>query len=97
MPAEDWLDYIVRRAVRQKKRFSEPEEKQESICRVEKLTVTEHMVLLYLARGFSNTQISEAMNIKLPTVKSHIYNIYRKLGVTTRIQAVRKAAENGIL
>lgn len=97
MPAEDWLDYIVRRAVRQKKHFSEPEEKQESICRVEKLTVTEHMVLLYLARGFSNTQISEAMNIKLPTVKSHIYNIYRKLGVTTRIQAVRKAAENGIL
>ena len=37
------------------------------------------------------------MNIKLPTVKSHIYNIYKKLGVTTRVQAVQKAKDSGLL
>ena len=55
------------------------------------------MVLRYMEEGNSNAAISEKMNIRLSTVKSHIYNIYRKLGVTTRIQAVRKAYETGLL
>ena len=54
-------------------------------------------VLQYLEKGFSNVQISEKMNVKLTTVKSHIYNIYKKLGVKTRVQAVQKAREAGML
>ena len=97
MPASDWVDYIVRRAARQKKYYLDLQEEQQNIYRVEKLTVTEQMVLQYLEKGYSNSRISETMNIKLPTVKTHIYNIYKKLGVTTRIQAVQKARESGIL
>ena len=97
MPPEDWLDYIIRKAGRQKKHYPELAEDEQNIYRVEKLTVTERMVLNYLAKGYSNTAVGEEMNIKLSTVKSHIYNIYRKLGVTTRIQAVQKARETGIL
>ena len=41
--------------------------------------------------------VSKEMNIKLPTVKTHIYNIYKKLGVSTRLQAVQKGKEEGIL
>ena len=97
MPVEDWLDYIVRKAGRQKKYYLDLQEEQQNIYRVEKLTVTELMVLQYMEKGFSNAEISRKMNVKLPTVKSHIYNIYKKLGVTTRIQAVQKAKESGIL
>ena len=97
MPMADWLDYIVRKAGRQKKYYLDLQEEQQNIYRVEKLTVTELMVLQYMEKGFRNADISRKMNIKLPTVKSHIYNIYKKLGVTTRIQAVQKAKESGIL
>lgn len=97
MPLTDWVDYIARKAGRQKKYYLDLQEEQQNIYRVEKLTVTEQMVLQYLEKGCSNAQISEAMNIKLPTVKTHIYNIYKKLGVTTRIQAVQKIRESGII
>lgn len=97
MPTVDWLDYIIRKAGRQKKYYLDLKEEQQNIYRVDKLTVTEQMVLQYLEKGYSNAAVSESMNIKLSTVKSHIYNIYKKLGVSTRIQAVQKARENGIL
>ena len=97
MPFDDWVDYIIRKAGRQKKYYVDLQKEQQNIYRVEKLTVTEQMVLQYLEKGCTNAEISSNMNIKLPTVKSHIYNIYKKLGVTTRIQAVQKARESGIL
>lgn len=97
MPVLDWTDYIVRKAGRRKKHYVDLREEQQDICRAEKLTATEQMVLQYLEKGYSNARISESMNIKLSTVKTHIYNIYKKLGVTTRIQAVRKIKESGEL
>ena len=59
--------------------------------------MTELMVLRYLEKGYSNAAIGKNNEHPLSTVKSHIYNIYKKLGVTTRIQAVQKARETGIL
>ena len=97
MPFADWIGYIARRAGRQKKQYLDLQEEQQNIYRVEKLTVTEQMVLQYLEQGYSNAEICSRMNVKLPTVKSHIYNIYRKMGVTTRVQAVQKGKEYGIL
>lgn len=97
MPVSDWVDYIVRRAWRQKKHYLDLQEEQQNVYRVERLTATEQMVLQYLEKGYSNAQISSAMNIKLATVKTHIYNIYKKLGVSTRIQAVQIAREPGVL
>lgn len=97
MPYADWIDYIVRKTKKNSRRYPVQKSKDEEIFRVEKLTVTEHMVLQYLEQGYTNTDIGKEMNIKLPTVKSHIYNIYKKLGVSTRIQAVQKGKEEGIL
>ena len=94
---EDWVAYVARKAGRRRKYYRDLREEQQNIYRVEKLTVTEQMVLQYLEKGCSNAQICEAMNIRLPTVKTHIYNIYRKLGVTTRVQAVQKMRESGFL
>lgn len=97
MSMSDWIDYIIRRAERQKKNYVDLQEEQQNIYRVEKLTVTEQMVLQYLAKGYANAEISRAMNIKMSTVKSHVYNIYKKLGVATRIQAAEKGRECGLL
>lgn len=91
------LNWIVREAGCRQRAFPDLEKEGRELYRAERLTATEHMVLEYLAEGYSNRKISESMHIKLSTVKSHIYNIYRKLGASTRIQAVRRAREYGIL
>jgi ATP/maltotriose-dependent transcriptional regulator MalT len=97
MTPEEWLDYIIRKASRQKKHYPDLSEDRLNIYRAERLTATELIVLRYLEEGYSNAVIGGKMNIRLSTVKSHVYNIFRKLGVTTRLQAVQKARENGIL
>ena len=97
MPYAGWIDYIARKAKKSSSSYPYQKLKDEGLFHIEKLTVTEHMVLQYLEHGYTNNDISREMNIKLPTVKTHIYNIYKKLGVSTRLQAVQKGKEEGIL
>ena len=52
------------------------------------LTRREQEVLALIAAGRSNQQIADELVISLGTVKRHISNIYRKLGVRRRTQAV---------
>lgn len=61
------------------------------------LTEKEREVLANLARGFSYREIAEAMSISLSTVQSHVRNLYRKLGVNTRLHAFQKAKATGLL
>jgi LuxR family maltose regulon positive regulatory protein len=64
---------------------------------VEPLTDRELEVLQHLAGGLSNREIAQRLFISLPTVKSHARNIYGKLGVSGRKQAVARAKALGIL
>jgi LuxR family maltose regulon positive regulatory protein len=64
---------------------------------VEPLTDRELEVLQHLAKGLSNREIAQRLFISLPTVKSHASNIYGKLGVGGRKQAVARAKALGIL
>lgn len=52
------------------------------------LTQREKELLKCIVQGLTNQQISEALSIAEPTVKNHLANIYRKLEVTNRTQAV---------
>ncbi|WP_115028037.1 LuxR C-terminal-related transcriptional regulator [Acetobacterium bakii] len=54
------------------------------------LTERENEVIQELASGSSNMQIAEKLCVSLATVKSHINNIYGKLGVNNRVAAVNK-------
>jgi DNA-binding NarL/FixJ family response regulator len=54
----------------------------------EKLTERELEILNLLSQGHRNKEIGEKLFISIPTVKTHIYNIYRKLHVQSRIAAV---------
>lgn len=58
------------------------------------LTRREKEILSLTATGATNTQIAEQLNVSMHTVKTHIYNLFKKLDVSNRIQAVNWAKEN---
>jgi DNA-binding NarL/FixJ family response regulator len=59
------------------------------------LSERELEVLLMVARGMSNHQIAIALHLSEATIKRHLANIYPKIGVSSRGEAVRKALSNG--
>lgn len=64
---------------------------------VEPLTEREQSVLAHLPTRSSNTEIAADLYISINTMKTHVRNIYRKLGVTDRDAAVARATELGLL
>ncbi len=52
------------------------------------LSVREKELLNLISRGYSNKDIAKALFISEKTVKTHLYNIYKKLGVNTRAKVV---------
>ena len=97
MSGEQWIRYLAREASGRSAYSPVPADESAGIRRAERLTPTEVLVLQYLEKGYSNAHISEAMNIRLATVKSHTYNIYRKLEVSNRTQAVQRARNYGLI
>lgn len=63
---------------------------------VDHLTDREREVLVLIARGRSNQEISTDLSISPETVKSHVKHIFAKLGVRDRAQAVIAAYESGL-
>ncbi|NJD60183.1 MAG: hypothetical protein FIA98_12385 [Anaerolineae bacterium] len=64
---------------------------------IEPLSSREMEVLRLLAEGCSDKQIAETLIIAPETVHKHLKNIYGKLNVHKRIEAVRRAQELGLL
>jgi ATP/maltotriose-dependent transcriptional regulator MalT len=64
---------------------------------VDTLTDREMEVLKMMSKGMSNKEIAEGLEMTVNTVKTHIKNIYGKLQVNRRVQAVAKSKKLGIL
>jgi LuxR family maltose regulon positive regulatory protein len=64
---------------------------------IEPLSQREREVLGLIANGLSNREIAEQLFITVGTAKTHANNIYRKLDVRSRTQAVARATELGLL
>jgi LuxR family maltose regulon positive regulatory protein len=64
---------------------------------LEELSERETEVLRYLAEMLSTAEIAATMFISVNTVRTHIRSILRKLAVSRRYQAVRRARERGLL
>ncbi|MGG3507945.1 response regulator transcription factor [Paenibacillus lautus] len=61
------------------------------------LSEKERIVLRAIALGYRSKEIAGDMGISERTVKAHLTNIYNKLGVNSRSQAVAVAVERGIV
>ena len=53
----------------------------------------EHEVLVLMAKGLSNQEIADKLFVSLNTVKTHTSNLFLKLDVGRRTQAIQKAKE----
>jgi DNA-binding NarL/FixJ family response regulator len=62
-----------------------------------KLTKRETEVLEHLSKGLNYIQISENLIVSKGTVRKHIENIYRKLQVHNKLEAVQKAKRNNLI
>jgi DNA-binding NarL/FixJ family response regulator len=82
--------YLVNLYLKNGRVSSEPDE-------TANLTVREREVIRYMAAGNGNKDISKQLFISTETVKSHVKNIYKKLKVHNRVEAVEKARIKGFL
>jgi LuxR family maltose regulon positive regulatory protein len=64
---------------------------------IEPLSERELEVLRRVAAGYSNKEIAQELVVAVSTIKKHINNIYGKLEVGSRTQAVPRARELGLL
>jgi len=64
---------------------------------LEELSARELDVLKLIARGFSNDQIARTLFISPHTVKNHVSNIYRKMGMDDRTQVAITALRLGLV
>lgn len=89
-----------------KKLFSEFSRQQDNLCKVvsvsgnrreEGLTNREFEVLQGVCQGLSNQELAKSLFLSEKTVKNHLTNIFRKIGVNDRTQAVLYAIKNKIV
>lgn len=64
---------------------------------VEPITPRELDVLRLLAKGNTNRQIADLLNLSIRTVENHRANLMSKLGLTSRVALVNYAEEHGLL
>ena len=93
MSEGDYLNVLLRCTKRETRSTPGIPEPQQG----ERLTMMETVILQHISRGLNNAEICDELNLKLPTVKSHIYSLYQKLGVNRRVQAIIRAKEMGIV
>lgn len=76
---------------------AEPRTPAPQLSEAETLSPRELEILQLIARGLSNQQISERLFLALSTVKGHNRNIFDKMGVKRRTEAVARARELGVI
>ncbi len=84
---------------RRKERMLQPKPTPIDMEKITELGITdrEHEILLKLSEGLSNKEIGETLFISESTVKTHLSNLYSKLGAKRRTQAIQKAKQLHIL
>lgn len=74
-----------------------PEALQPSAPLASPLSEREYEVLNLLSRGFSNSECADILTVSANTIGTHVKNIYRKLEVNSRAEALFEASSQGLL
>jgi DNA-binding NarL/FixJ family response regulator len=74
----------------------EDEHDRTSDTTLSRLTQREEEVLYCLTKSYTNKEIAKELSISEKTVKSHLNNIFRKLNVTGRLQAILYVINRGL-
>jgi DNA-binding NarL/FixJ family response regulator len=74
-----------------------PEPQRPAQAAASPLSEREFEVLNLLSRGFSNAECAEILTVSANTIGTHIKNIYRKLEVNCRAEALFEASSQGLL
>jgi len=90
IPARELSRLLV---ARQRTLRSDAERKQ----MVDRLTEREREILVLMAGGWDNSAVAEHLHLELTTVRWHVQNILEKLGVHSKLAAVARAAEHGLI
>ena len=70
--------------------FFHQSEKEKKNTELEKLSTREQEILQYLSKGYRYKEIAGLLFINIETVRKHIHNIYDKLKVNSRTDALNK-------
>jgi NarL family two-component system response regulator LiaR len=62
---------------------------------VEPLTDREQEVITLLAQGLTNKDIAQSLFLSVRTIEAHLRNVYSKLDITSRTEAVLWAVQHG--
>ncbi len=84
------IEKLLRRAVTRSVKVEEEKVK-------EPLTTREREMLRLVAAGMSNKEIADKLCLSLRTVKAHLSNIFSKMGVASRSEALVKALKVGLI
>ncbi len=74
-----------------------PDPNQKQALMASPLSEREVEVLNLLSRGFSNAECAEILTVSSNTIGTHVKNIYRKLEVNSRAEALFEASSKGLL
>ena len=92
---DDLLDQ-KREAEEKEEEAARAQERAQEVARAD-LTERETVILAGVARGLSNRTLGKELWVTEQTVKFHLTNIYRKLGVANRTEATHAAYRLGIV
>jgi DNA-binding NarL/FixJ family response regulator len=90
IPARLLADLLARRRVLQR-------ERAERAWVIESLTPREREILSLMTEGLDNRALAERLHIEYSTVRSHVRKVLQKLGVRSKLEAVVRATESGML
>ncbi|MEU4394619.1 LuxR C-terminal-related transcriptional regulator [Kribbella sp. NPDC023855] len=71
--------------------------RHQQLERIGRLTPRETELLLSVARGLTNAEISAEYHISLSTTKTHVGNLLTKLAARDRVQLIIRAYEAGLM
>ena len=88
----DWLPrMLMERLLGQLRRMRQLAESKAT------LTLREREILSLAGKGLSNAEIAERLCLSPHTIKVHLWRLFRRFGVSNRVQLVRHAHQHGLI